>query len=69
MAVAVRICLCFKSLKFLTAAALFGQSNGVKVERAPVEGVGGINMVLWASGASDQGVWGVYGCVFSRQFQ
>ncbi len=26
-------------------------------------------MVLWASGASDQGVWCVYGCFFSRQFQ
>ncbi len=25
--------------------------------------------MLGTSGASDQGVWGVYGCVFSRRFQ
>ncbi len=32
-------------------------------------GGGGINMVSGASGASDQGVCCVYGCVYSRQFQ
>ncbi len=26
-------------------------------------------MVLGASGVSDHGVWGIYGCVFSRRFQ
>ncbi len=30
---------------------------------------GGINMMLGTSGASDQCVWGLYGCVFSRRFQ
>ncbi len=30
---------------------------------------GGINMMLGTSGASDQGVWGLYECVFSRRFQ
>ena len=48
MAAAVRICLCFKSLQSLTAAALFGRSKWRE------SGEGASKMVLGASGVSDQ---------------
>jgi hypothetical protein len=98
MAAAVRICLCFKSLQSLTAAALLGRSkwrksreevsrecevsmdvsfqgssnetiNGRVQLRRPELSLISLKVVLAASRASDQDVWGVYGCIFSWRFQ
>ncbi len=63
MAAAVRRCLCFKSLQSLTAAALFGRSKWRERRE-------GVSIWCWGpQGFSDQGVCGLYGCVFSRRFQ
>ncbi len=59
----------FKSLQFLTSAALLGQSKWLESRESARRGYwGGIS--IWGGlRASNQGVWGVYGCIFSRRFQ
>ncbi len=61
----------FKSLQFLTAATLLGQSKWRESRESARRGDrGGGGVSIWGGlRASDQGVWGVYGCVFSRRFQ
>ncbi len=56
-----------KSLQSLTAAALLGQSKWRESREGANWGGGG--GYQYGVRASDQGVWGVYGCTFSRRFQ